>query len=484
MGPKASLRVRIYALGLLQTIVVLGGFALLLRLSQVASPEAMRDQEHALAAAVEADLDDAVAVQRHLDGALEKHELEAEVLDEGGVPVASTVVDVHVPCVELMRPQPLGVDGRVPHRGPPGGAPPPGAGPPPPGGGPPHPPRPPTVEESGPFPGSPRVFCYALPLSAAGAKIVFRRDMPDLVTPFGPEVIGLTLLVVALVSWLLLRTVVKPLRRLGDAATAFGAGDLDARTNIVRADEFGDVAAAFDTMAQRIADLVRGERELIANISHELRTPLARIRVALDLATESGSQEAVQASLADVVEDLDELEQLVADVLDSARPLLESAGAPGTPTLHVTALDAEVNLRASVERFSRLYPDRSLDARLISVPIRGDKVLLRRMVDNLLDNAQKFSDGPVALTMRFDENALLVVIEDRGIGIASGDLERVFRPFFRTDKSRARKTGGTGLGLGLARRIAEAHGGTLTLDSTLGEGTRVYVRLPVHVSDC
>jgi signal transduction histidine kinase len=109
-------------------------------------------------------------------------------------------------------------------------------------------------------------------------------------------------------------------------------------------------------------------------------------------------------------------------------------------------------------------------------------VLLRRVVDNLLDNAHEYSprveDG-VELRVGRDDREIRIEVQDQGIGIAEGDLPHVFRPFFRADRSRARATGGLGLGLALARRIVDAHRGTIALASRAGEGTRAEVRLPI-----
>jgi signal transduction histidine kinase len=110
----------------------------------------------------------------------------------------------------------------------------------------------------------------------------------------------------------------------------------------------------------------------------------------------------------------------------------------------------------------------------------GDAPLLRRMLANLLDNAAKYSEppSPVSLAARGVGDDLVVEVRDRGIGIDAEDLPRLFTPFFRTDRSRARGTGGVGLGLVLARRIAEAHGGRISVASAPGEGTVVTVTLP------
>ncbi|MFY3744790.1 sensor histidine kinase [Anaeromyxobacter sp. Red801] len=276
----------------------------------------------------------------------------------------------------------------------------------------------------------------------------------------------------------------RPLDRLARTARALGSGDLAARTGIARGDELGAVARAFDEMADRVGALLRSSTELIANVAHELRTPLARIRVALDLAAE-GDAEVARASLADIAEDLSELERLVDDVLASAR--LDLAGnaassAGGTPPLRRARLDPAGVVRQAAERLGHRHPDRTVRLELgADLPeIEADAVLLRRAIDNLLDNARKYSPPPAPIRVAAERRGgdLVVEVTDRGEGIAPEDLERVFSPFYRVDRSRARATGGVGLGLPLARRIAEAHGGTLTARSAPGEGTTLTLTIP------
>jgi signal transduction histidine kinase len=112
--------------------------------------------------------------------------------------------------------------------------------------------------------------------------------------------------------------------------------------------------------------------------------------------------------------------------------------------------------------------------------LEADPVLLRRALDNLLDNAGKYSEPrtTVQLLARPLEHGFQVEVRDEGIGIDANDLPHLFTPFFRSDRSRARRTGGVGLGLALARRIVVAHGGTLTLESQPGQGTTARVILP------
>jgi len=286
----------------------------------------------------------------------------------------------------------------------------------------------------------------------------------------------------AITSLVFAQTLAIPLQRLAGAARAFGEGRLDTRVGMRRRDEFGQVSAAFDEMAERITLLLRSQKELLANVSHELRTPLARIRVALDLANE-GDASLARESLADIAEDLGELERLVQDVLTTARLDLTTSQSPGgTPPLRRERVEAQVLMDKAAARFRSARPEHRLDVTLDpDLPVlEVDPVLLRRALDNLLDNAGKYSEphSTVRLRARQSGGGLEVEVADEGIGIDAKDMEQLFTPFFRSDRSRARKTGGVGLGLALARRIVVAHGGSLSLESQPGQGTTARVTLP------
>ncbi|HET7825601.1 MAG TPA: HAMP domain-containing sensor histidine kinase [Anaeromyxobacter sp.] len=289
--------------------------------------------------------------------------------------------------------------------------------------------------------------------------------------------IGAVLVALALASYPLARSIASPVERLTAAARALGGGDLAARANVRAKGELGELGRAFDEMAARLQRLVESERELLANVSHELRTPLARIRVALELAAE-GDPERARRHLAGIASDLSELDALVEDVLTAAR--LDARGSGELPLTRAPLDLAEV-VRDAAARFREAHPDRELVVEATQTPlVNGDAALLRRLVANLLDNAAKYSEppSPVMLALRPDAGAAVLEVRDRGIGVDAADLPRLFTPFFRTDRSRARGTGGTGLGLALAKRIAEAHGGTVAAESAPGAGTTFRVRLP------
>jgi len=312
---------------------------------------------------------------------------------------------------------------------------------------------------------------------------VYRPERPHK----GPDRMlwGLTaaLTVAAIAAVGLARSIARPLADLTQAAKRLGGGDLTVRVRSTRRDEFGELAEAFDDMAERLTRVLRSQQELLANVSHELRTPLARIRVALDLAAE-GDADMAREALGEIAEDLGELERLVADVLQTARlDLAAGRAVADLPVRRSEDVDVAALLDATVQRFRASHPKRQLGVLCNrELPrIQGDPALLRRALDNLLENARAYSDegAPIDLVACVEDHALSLVVTDRGIGIAPEELPNIATPFYRTDPSRARRTGGLGLGLSLARRIVESHRGTLDIESELGRGTSVRIKLPL-----
>lgn len=444
---RSRLALRIYLVGLAQMLVVAVGFFLMLHAFRPRGNGVLGGELHHVARHVDAVLGDRRALERELDDAERDFHAPFAVVDRAGTVVARS------PGAEA-----AGLDG----------------------------PCPVARDEGADAPGpGPARRCVAAPLrfpDGAAGQLLFAPRGPPPPPPFGSRIVPLVLVVVAVSSLLLARSLTQPLGKLSAAARAFGGGNLAARVALARRDELGDVSRAFDEMAERVTELLRSEKELLANVSHELRTPLARIRVALDIASE-GSVEVTRESLVDIAGDLDELERLISDVLTAARLDLGDGSLKGIPPLRREPVDVRELLEVAASRFRTAHPERPLETTLPDdLPVvDGDAVLLRRVVDNLLENAHKYSEraaDPVQLAARADDGVEIDVV-DKGIGIGSADLPRVFRPFFRADKSRTRATGGLGLGLALAKRIVDAHGGTIELTSAPGKGTRARVRLPV-----
>ncbi len=292
-------------------------------------------------------------------------------------------------------------------------------------------------------------------------------------------------IIIALFSFILARSLAVPIGRLSETADAFGKGDFSVRAGMKRKDELGTLAKTFDEMADRVNALMQSQRELLANVSHELRTPMSRIRVALDIAAEDvTSLDAKQCAL--IAEDLSELEGLVDDVLIASRLELDAEGRNDiqlplrceTILMKDFMIDIIDRYRAAHETHRiKFFNGTSLQE--VSV----DPVFLRRVVYNILDNAIKYSSDESLITVRmYDEQDMQqVVITDQGIGIEEKELENIFKPFYRTDRSRARTTGGVGLGLTLSKRIIEAHGGDIFVKSIVGSGTTIGFSIPHNV---
>jgi len=291
----------------------------------------------------------------------------------------------------------------------------------------------------------------------------------------GLAILLVVVLALAVASAPLARAIARPVEQLTEAARRLGEGDLGARSGLVRGDEIGELARVFDETAARLQRLVAGQRELLANVSHELRTPLARIRVTLGLAAETEPQR-LGGYLREIEADALELERLVGDLLTASR-----LDATGLGALRCERLAAARILERGLERFRHLHSDRRV---LLSVATAGDvsadEGLLGRVIDNLLDNAAKYSEpaSEIGLSLREAEGGVEITVRDEGVGMSAEDLAQAFTPFFRADRSRTRDTGGVGLGLALAKRIVEAHGGRIGLESRPGSGTTARVWLP------
>ncbi len=171
------------------------------------------------------------------------------------------------------------------------------------------------------------------------------------------------------------------------------------------------------------------------------------------------------------------------DVLTAARLDLAAGRDSGSGLpLRRERVDARDLVVRAAERFRADHPERALhlDVDGALPALDADPALLRRVLDNLLDNARKYSDdgAPITLSARGDGDRLAVEVLDQGIGLDEADLARLFTPFFRSDRSRARGTGGVGLGLALAKRVVEAHGGRIDVESAPGKGTRIRFSVP------
>jgi signal transduction histidine kinase len=316
--------------------------------------------------------------------------------------------------------------------------------------------------------------------ASGGGYIVFGPPGPTLPSLRLALLFLLVILVVALASLPFARSITKPIERVVEVTRAFGRGDLAARAEVARKDEVGDLALAFNDMAQRLECLIRAEKELLANVSHELRTPLARIRVVLETALEK--PKLAESLLAEIATDLADLEGLVENVMETMR-LDMGTGALSGGQLPARLRPTDIGALAveAVTRFRELNRERMIEIESALEPLvaSADARLMRRLLDNLIENASKYSDAGSAIRIQITgtAKAVRIAVGDDGIGIEPQDLPHVFEPFFRSDRSRARASGGVGLGLALAKRIVDVHNGRIAIESKSGQGTVVWFEL-------
>jgi signal transduction histidine kinase len=245
---------------------------------------------------------------------------------------------------------------------------------------------------------------------------------------------------------------------------------LDHRVPETGVDEFAQLAKAFNLMTARIKTSLEAREQLLLDVSHELRSPITRMRVALEFLSAGKAR----SSLA---EDVDVLDELVAQILEGARARHDAA----------KLNRASVNLAAVVRSVADGFRDRRPGIE-IEIPkgdrhILADEAKVRTVLSNLLENAFKYStpeSGPVCIRLRPGDDEIEIRISDEGVGIPAAELEHILEPFYRVDKSRSKATGGYGLGLSLCHTIMQAHQGRIEIDSQPGRGTTVILIFPVN----
>jgi two-component system sensor histidine kinase BaeS len=282
--------------------------------------------------------------------------------------------------------------------------------------------------------------------------------------------------IAVLVALYLAVTLSRPLRHIRAGADAMSAGDLDARVPESGDDEIAAVAAALNRLAETL-QLEEGLRkESVADLAHELRTPvqgiLARVEAAQDgvLADEKANLSAMHDEALRLARLLDDLSALA----EAERPGL---------LLDAHPVDLAAIAGSQTAAFAGAFTDKGVDLSSDLQPgiVDGDPRRLEQIAVNLLSNALRYTDagGSVRVVVRGDGDQVLLQVADTGIGISAEDLPRVFTRFWRGEKSRSRDTGGAGIGLSIVKELVEAHGGTVSVESTPGRGSVFRVALPL-----
>ncbi|MBD2775256.1 sensor histidine kinase [Iningainema tapete] len=293
--------------------------------------------------------------------------------------------------------------------------------------------------------------------------------------------LAFTLLLCTLLSEWLARSLSRPIQTMRNFAIRLGSGHFGDKLEIRQSNELEQLAQELNRMSERLASLDQERRAFLANVSHELRTPISNVLVTVEaLRGGAASDPAVRDRFFQNVEDeTKRLSRLIHDLLDLGR--LEAG---------VTTLEQQtIHLNSLISRAVRAVESRMQNSRIsvlvnvAELQIRGDSERLLQAFLNLLDNAIKHSvpNSRIFISGYRQGKLAVVTIRDQGQGIKESDLSRIFEQFYTADRSRQGR--GVGLGLAIAKRIVEAHGGSISVSSKVGQGATFSIYLPLSITN-
>lgn len=331
---------------------------------------------------------------------------------------------------------------------------------------------------------------YTAPIVLEGAHVgavLFSASIQDVVDSLNDVTHRITLiftvviLIVIALIFILSGWITKPIVELTSAIRKMGTQGY-VRVNAGGSGEIAELGLAFNRMSERIEDHDRTRDEFVANASHELKTPLATMKILSEsiLYQDNPDPAMMKEFFGDVNHEVDRLSRIVTELL---RLVQEDQG---RNALNFTEVRLDSLVSNICNRLNGLAEKKniSLNVDLVPVTIEGDSLRLEQVAVNIIENAIKYTDeGHVDVTVTDEEDWALITVSDTGIGIPEESVEHLFERFYRVDKARSRSTGGTGLGLSITEKIVTLHGGSISVKSKLGEGSRFTVSLPVKQQD-
>lgn len=280
-----------------------------------------------------------------------------------------------------------------------------------------------------------------------------------------------------LLGFFIARSLTQPLQQLTAATRQVAAGDLDVAVDVKSTDELGELAQSFNTMNQRLAQSRNLRRQMTADIAHELRTPVSVI-----LGYADGLKDKVIPASDETFELIQEQAEQLEHLIDDLRTLTRVEA--GELHLDLALCDpiplVERTMAAFEHQAARHEVALHLEAQGTVAPILIDPDRFKQVLSNLLSNALQYTptSGQITTTITSDEREVSLTVADTGPGIPPEDLDRIFMRFYRRDSSRSRDTGGSGLGLSIAKSLVERQGGHISVASEVGKGTRFTITLP------
>jgi signal transduction histidine kinase len=273
----------------------------------------------------------------------------------------------------------------------------------------------------------------------------------------------------------------KPVDRVSSLAERISSTNLKERINYAGPDdEIKRLADTFDGMLERLENSFESQKQFVQDASHELRTPIAIAQTNIEV---------LEMDNKATIKDYERLKDILKMSLErmstlSEKLLLLSEGEQGQK--HRAMIDLAPLLTEITAELKTRADEKGIHLELAtieeSIPVSGDAFRLKQVFVNLIDNAMKYNNpgGEIKISAHADDAQIVIEIKDNGIGISQADQHRIFERFYRVDKSRSRAQGGSGLGLAIVKKIVEEHGGTVSVESTLGKGSAFRVTLPRH----
>lgn len=301
----------------------------------------------------------------------------------------------------------------------------------------------------------------SIPLGGHDLRVGFFPDRYAVKLPLAAiAVVVLVAFLSLLTALLLVRRITVPLAHAARAASQVGAGQLPEPLPETGPAELAELARRFNRMAREVRELLDNRTTLLAGISHDLRTPMTRLQLNLELLRDQPDSARIDRA----VNDLADMNRLIAGYLELAR----TTQAEPRISLDVSALLAALAAESGVRW-----------AGAAACPVQVGALALRQILVNLIGNAQRYGGNePVELALECDAISVRVTVRDQGLGIPDEQLEKVFRPFYRLEASRAQATGGTGLGLAIVRQLADTNGWKVKLRNRPQGGLEAVLEIP------
>jgi signal transduction histidine kinase len=334
----------------------------------------------------------------------------------------------------------------------------------------------------------PGIQILPLQMTSVGTLYVSHGELPDLnrtalqltYNSIGANFLrgGFLAMIIAIILALLIsRRILAPVKALSQAARSYGKGDFSRRVADKGRGELAALSHSFNSMADNLERTQTLRRNMVADIAHELRTPLTNLKGYLE-AISDGVVEPNKATIDSLSDEASTLSHLVADLQELSLAdagELKMAFQPEDAAALIRDTIAAINPKVIVKNISVsvVLPD-------TLSPVNIDARRIRQVLNNLLENAIAHTPtgGKIEVTAREEGKLVFITIADNGEGIPEKDLPMIFERFYRVDKSRTRATGGSGIGLTIVKRLVEAHGGTINVASTVGQGASFTFSLP------